>query len=78
MLGGISEKQVGTWGQSGWIFGVTPFGLRVGLREEFFVQVDVRAGPRRSRGVPGIGFGRTSRENRAENLQPNSLRVPRR
>ena len=36
----------------------------------------VRGGPRRSRVVPGVGFGRKSRENRAENLQPDCLQVP--
>jgi len=37
----------------------------------------VRGGPRRSRGVPGVGFGRKSRENRAENIRPDCLQVPR-
>ena len=37
------------------------------------VEIDVRGGPRRSRGVPGIGSGRKSQENRPENLQPGSL-----
>ena len=39
------------------------------------MQIDVRGGPRRSMGVPGVSFGRESRENRAENLQPDCLQV---
>jgi len=40
----------------------------------------VRGGPRRSKramGVPGVSFGRKSKENRAENLQPDCLQAPR-
>jgi len=38
----------------------------------------VRGGPRRSRkGVPGVVFGWRSKENLAENLQPDCLQVPR-
>jgi len=50
-------------------------GLR-SLRGRFFMDIDVRGGPRRSRGVPGVAFGRKSKENRAENLQPDGLQVP--
>ena len=39
------------------------------------MQIDVRGGPRRSRGVPGPGFGRKSRENRPETFQPDCLQV---
>ena len=35
----------------------------------------MRGGPRRSKGVPGVGFGRKSQENRAEVLQPDCLQV---
>ena len=34
-------------------FRSSPFGLRVGLRGRFFVEIDVGGGPRRSRGVLG-------------------------
>jgi len=40
------------------------------------VQIDVQGGPRRSRGVPGGGFGRKSKENRAENFLPDCLQIP--
>ena len=41
------------------------------------MQIDVRGGPRRSRGGPGVGFGQKARENRAENHQPDCLQVAR-
>ena len=49
---------------------------RIGLRGRFFVEIDVRGGPRRSRRVPGVGFGRKTRENRAEKVRPDCLQVP--
>jgi len=39
------------------------------------VEIDVRGGPRRSIGVPGGGFGRKSREEWPENLQPYCLQL---
>ena len=42
-----------------------PFGLRIGLRGSSFVQFDARGGPRRSKGVPGVGFGRKSQAGQA-------------
>jgi len=50
-----------------------PFGLRAGLQGSFFVQIDVRGRLQRTRGVPGVGFGRKFRGNRAKNLQPDCL-----
>jgi len=50
--------------------------LESGCGADFFVEIVVPGGPRRSR-VPGVHFGRKSRENRAENLQPDCLQVPR-
>jgi len=49
--------------------------LALGLRVRFSVELDVRGGPRRSRGVPGVDFGRKSWENRAKNIQPDCLQV---
>ena len=40
------------------------------------MRVDVRDGPLRSRGVPGVGLGRKSPENRSESLQPDCLQAP--
>jgi len=53
---------LGTWRQSGGMFRSPPVGRRVGLRGWFFVEVDVRDWPRRSKGVPGVEFGRKFRE----------------
>ena len=52
-----------------------PLGLGIGPRGRFLVEIDVRGWPRRSRGVPGSGFGRKSWERRPENLQPDSPRA---
>jgi len=52
--------------QAVWLYFLVPRdGPKIGLRGCFFVKVDVRGGPRRSRGVPGVCFGRKSRENKA-------------
>ena len=58
-------------------FGCRETALESVCRADFSWKLDVRGGPRRSRGVPGVGFGRKSKENRAENLQPDCLQVPR-
>ena len=57
-------------------FGSPRNGLKNGMRGRSFVHFDVWGGPRRSKVVPGVGFCRKSRENWAENLQPNCLQVP--
>ena len=51
--------------------------IRIHLQGLLFVQIAIRGGPRRSTGVPGVGFGRKYLENQAENLRPDRLQAPR-
>ena len=45
-------------------------------RADFSWKLLCGAGPGDLGGVPGIGFGRESRENRAEDFQPDCVEVP--
>ena len=58
------------------IFGCRETALELVSGADFSCTLMCGAGPG-DLGVPGIGFGRKSKENRAENLQPNCFQVPR-
>ena len=48
--------------------------LRLGMRGCFFAEIDARGGPRRSKGDPGVAFGRKSNENHAEIPEATHMR----
>ena len=42
--------------------------LELASGADFWVQIDVRGAPRRSKGVPGVDFRAKTQENRPENF----------